>query len=81
MHGSTAPAARDFANGIVADIKALAIHHPHSPKARHITVSVGVCAEVPAANASAGDQMLKRARTQLDRPGEPINIAGSLTAH
>lgn len=81
VHGSTAPAAREFADSIAEDIRALAIHHPRSQRGKHIAVSIGVCAEVPTPSEGAVDSMLKRARSQLDRPIEAIHIAGSLTAH
>ncbi|MFK8052699.1 MAG: GGDEF domain-containing protein [Woeseiaceae bacterium] len=81
VHGSTAPAAREFADSIAEDIRALAIHHPRSPHGKHLSVSIGVCAEVPSVKDGAVDSMLGRARTQLDQSIEPIHIMGSLTAH
>ena len=81
VHGSSAPMAREFAASIAADVRALAIHHPKSPFGRHITVSAGVCAEVPAGEKDAL-RLLQRARSQLDAPQQASShIPGSQTAH
>ena len=79
VHGSSAPMAREFADSIAEDIRALAIHHPRSPVSRHITVSTGVCAEVPTGDADA-PALLDRAIAQLDAAPEPVHIADPLAA-
>lgn len=79
VHGSSAPMAREFADSIAEDIRALAIHHPRSPVSRHITVSTGVCAEVPSGEADA-QGLLDRALAQLDAAPEPVHIADPLAA-
>ncbi|MEO0998226.1 MAG: diguanylate cyclase [Pseudomonadota bacterium] len=50
IDGGDADAVRRFADRIADDIKALHIHHPHSPVAKHVTVSVGVATQVPGAD-------------------------------
>ncbi len=50
IDGGEADAVRRFADRIAADIRALHIHHPHSPVAKHVTVSVGVATQVPGAD-------------------------------
>lgn len=80
VHGSSAAAAREFADSIAADVRALAIHHPRSRRGRHMTLSIGVCAEVPE-GADAPQTLLRRARAQLDAPAQVINIAGGATTH
>lgn len=82
VHGSSGPTAREFAASIAEDVRALAIHHPKSPIGRHITVSVGVCALVPGGENDA-DDMLTRARAQLDTPDtqQVVAITGNLTTH
>lgn len=80
VHGSSAPTAKEFGASIAADVRALAIHHPKSPLGRHITVSVGVCAEVPVGETDAV-RLLQRARAQLDTPEQVLQIVGNETAH
>lgn len=80
VHGSSAPMARDFAESIAADIQALAIHHPRSPTSRHISVTSGVCAEVPSGDDTGVNDMLARATAQLVQPPEVVHIAAGLFA-
>ncbi|MEM7763247.1 MAG: GGDEF domain-containing protein [Pseudomonadota bacterium] len=80
-HGSTAPAVREFAHSIATDIRALAIHHPKSPFGRHITVSIGVCGEVPDVKNGAADRMLARAREAISRPIDLAEVSTPLIAH
>lgn len=84
VHGSSAPTVREFAHSIAADIRALAIHHPKSNVARHVTVSVGVCGEVPDARDDCADRMLAAAREKVRSVKflEDISgAAGAITAH
>ncbi|MEO0576053.1 MAG: sensor domain-containing diguanylate cyclase [Pseudomonadota bacterium] len=80
VHGSMAPAARQFANSIADDVRALAIHHPKSSSGRHLTVKPGVCALVPADGQDA-QRMLQRARELLDTRASIAPVPASLTAH
>ncbi len=77
VHGSSAPMALEFAESIAEDIRALAIHHPRSPRSRHISLSAGVCAEVPTGDVNAA-LLLQRAVAQIDAPPENVHIADSL---
>lgn len=80
VHGSMAPAARQFANSIADDVRALAIHHPKSSSGRHLIVKPGVCALVPADGQDA-QRMLQRARELLDTRATAAPVPASLTAH
>ena len=79
VHGSSAPMAREFADSIAEDVLALAIHHPRSTRSRHITLSAGVCAEVPTGEIDAA-RLLERAVAQIDAAPEPVHIADTLSA-
>lgn len=47
VHGSNAVQGAEFADRIASEIRALAIHHPRSPVAPHLTATTAVVAEVP----------------------------------
>ncbi|MEL6868744.1 MAG: GGDEF domain-containing protein [Pseudomonadota bacterium] len=80
VHGSMAPAARQFANSIAEDVRALAIHHPKSSTGRHLTVKPGVCALVPA-DISDAQRLLQRARELTEVRQQSMPIPATLTAH
>lgn len=56
---------RQFAERIGLRVRELAIHHPRSPAGRYVTVSIGICSEVPPADAG---EMLEKAEAELMRP-------------
>jgi len=58
---------RQFAERIALRVRELAIHHPRSPAGRYVTVSVGICSEVPSADTEGAD-LLARAEAELARP-------------
>ena len=64
VHGSNAAQAMDFAESIAGEIKELAIHHPKSPVAGHITATVSATAGVPGAN-GGGKDLLSKALAHL----------------
>ena len=69
--GSVDDVAR-FADSIAARVRDLAIHHPRSPVARFVTVSVGVAAMVPTGDAPF-EQLLEQADEDLQaRREEPF---------
>ncbi|MBW7930692.1 MAG: diguanylate cyclase [Gammaproteobacteria bacterium] len=56
---------RQFAERIALRVRELAIHHPRSPAGRYVTVSIGICSEVPPADAA---DLLDKAEAELMQP-------------
>ena len=59
VHGSNAAQAAEFAERIAAEIKALAIHHPKSPVAPHMTATTAAVAEVPSQDLDPADLLAR----------------------
>lgn len=59
------PSVREFAGRIARRVRELAIHHPRSPSGRYVTVSIGLCSEIPCWG-DANNSLLQKAEAEID---------------